>query len=624
MSSFDFRAEIVKYEAQYPQIYPLPSKGLTGLINLSNSCYMNAALQCLSHTIELRDYFLCKRYLNDICKETCEITYAFALLIRRLWLEKTAYLSPDFMKVLFQKHSALAMYSKNEQHDSQEFLHIFIDLLNEELQREHPEKHKNKEKIPSWMAFLWNNCSIVKELFFGVLKSTLKCPECDFKSLNFEPFLNLSLHFPAVSSKNCVNLLVFRENQESVTIIAVERGLLEAFPRDFKEKICKNFSKSDAENLVNLLVFFRNAVSLLFENELLSLKDQLQKHKATALSIFLTNERIKPEEGVFSLCFSKFQTNCKKLTQFEAFTVAKINRKSGFLAISHSLLATAAKFLEFSSFCDKNEKNLKKLAIKLRILDKDSLLAVCEQCQSSDFCDCRPSFCSFGALENKYRFSNYQLFFEVCFLWENLSINERNLLEISLERAKNIENQGFSLTNKPQEPLNIYDLLRHFRDPETLCSQNTWFCNKCKKNQMATKQMEIFCAPKVLIVHLKRFKTLKNLKTKINLKVVFPLESLDLTDFVLETQLPEELVQRRMQSSATNEENFMKNEVIYELYAVINHHGSSLSCGHYTALCRNHCDERWYKFDDKAVFEVSQSFVCTSDAYVLFYKRKNL
>jgi ubiquitin carboxyl-terminal hydrolase 4/11/15 len=32
--------------------------GFTGIYNPANSCFMNAAIQCLSNTCELRDYFL--------------------------------------------------------------------------------------------------------------------------------------------------------------------------------------------------------------------------------------------------------------------------------------------------------------------------------------------------------------------------------------------------------------------------------------------------------------------------------------------------------------------------------------------------------------------------------------
>lgn len=38
--------------------------GYTGIYNPANSCFMNAALQCLSNTRELRDYFLRKHIFH--------------------------------------------------------------------------------------------------------------------------------------------------------------------------------------------------------------------------------------------------------------------------------------------------------------------------------------------------------------------------------------------------------------------------------------------------------------------------------------------------------------------------------------------------------------------------------
>ena len=34
--------------------------GKTGLANLGNTCFLNAIIQCLSHTDPLRQYFLCQ------------------------------------------------------------------------------------------------------------------------------------------------------------------------------------------------------------------------------------------------------------------------------------------------------------------------------------------------------------------------------------------------------------------------------------------------------------------------------------------------------------------------------------------------------------------------------------
>jgi ubiquitin carboxyl-terminal hydrolase 4/11 len=43
-------------------------------------------------------------------------------------------------------------------------------------------------------------------------------------------------------------------------------------------------------------------------------------------------------------------------------------------------------------------------------------------------------------------------------------------------------------------------------ESEQLEAGNEWFCSNCKEHKLANKEMSIYRAPKVLILHLKRFK----------------------------------------------------------------------------------------------------------------------
>ena len=60
------------------------------------------------------------------------------------------------------------------------------------------EKNRPDEVVAKefWDAFLARNQSIIVDLMYGQLKSTVTCLECKNISITFDPFLSIALPIP--------------------------------------------------------------------------------------------------------------------------------------------------------------------------------------------------------------------------------------------------------------------------------------------------------------------------------------------------------------------------------------------------------------------------------------------
>ena len=88
--------------------------------------------------------------------------------------------------------------------------------------------------------------------------------------------------------------------------------------------------------------------------------------------------------------------------------------------------------------------------------------------------------------------------------------------------------------------LQLYDCLEEFKKSEQLDEDNKWYCSKCKEHVQATKSLEIYKTPPVLIISLKRFKAGKQKFSmygggggKLSTLVNFPLDGLDMAPYIL-------------------------------------------------------------------------------------------
>uniref|UniRef100_A0A8C7NLW8 Ubiquitin carboxyl-terminal hydrolase n=1 Tax=Oncorhynchus mykiss TaxID=8022 RepID=A0A8C7NLW8_ONCMY len=106
-------------------------KGLTGMKNIGNSCYMNAALQALSNCPPLTQFFLdCSGLVRTDKKPA--LCKSYQKLISELWHKKRpSYVVPTSLSQGIKLVNP--MFRGYAQQDTQEFLRCLMDQLHEEL-----------------------------------------------------------------------------------------------------------------------------------------------------------------------------------------------------------------------------------------------------------------------------------------------------------------------------------------------------------------------------------------------------------------------------------------------------------------------------------------------------------
>lgn len=162
-----------------------------------------------------------------------------------------------------------------------------------------------------------------------------------------------------------------------------------------------------------------------------------------------------------------------------------------------------------------------------------------------------------------------------------------------LKRKRQVSNE-FTLQECIQ-----YECLPH----ESKAGQGSeWKCPSCNQMVNATKTTTLCRAPKILIIGLKRFDYDDNGETiKRENPITFPLECLDLR----------------------SEFKDQSNPAVYDLHGVCYHSGPSPQAGHYTS-CVKSPGNAWHEYDDAKCTKTKPEKIVTPNAYLLFYRRKDL
>lgn len=199
------------------------NKGLTGLCNLGNSCYLNTCMQILSHTYELKDILS-----NDDILKSLNNNLDSTLLIEwkqlnDLMWKQNCTISPNrFINCVRKTASekSLEIFASYEQNDFQEFLLFIIECFHNSLKRNVDMMiiGETKNEIDKLARTCYNmikkmfknEYSKIIELFYGIHLYQIKDIEDNILKNIPEPFHILSLSIPDnikqnVNIYNCID-----------------------------------------------------------------------------------------------------------------------------------------------------------------------------------------------------------------------------------------------------------------------------------------------------------------------------------------------------------------------------------------------------------------------------------
>ena len=651
------------------------NKGLTGLINIGNTCFMNSALQCLSNCYELTKYFLLDFYENDINIQNKlgtggHVATVYRKLLEDLWIDDQDYVNPSYFKKIFAHF--VKRFSGYAQQDSNEFLIYLLDKIHEDLnsitekpyiEMEEKKENQTDEEVSKiwWEKHLKRENSIIVDLFHGQFKSTISCNKCKRISISFDSYMFISLPIPSGKYELDVkyfcydikNFFVFKipitENTTVLNIIDIIKNKLNTIKKNEK-KIGDNPPKrknNRRKNKKKLVTKMREEINLSKNNiEMILLTNKKKIYK-----IFIKNDYIFPylQQGYELVAYENDTSNNNKENIYFYLTEYYHNYLYSLFFYPRSYLFDYPFPLNF----DKSQKifhiykNIKEFLKELspnsnknsqiNINNKEEILNIdfdFEKINMQKEKDCRfsiyldiyfpkhnNSFCS--SLFNSGSYINYPLL-------EKYSSNENF---INLKRQLNLEERQLRLTldvnilfnlDKSKLP-KLSDVHRNKLSLNIGKDINLLDClNLFNSEEILDGDNEWYCnkckehvnAVKKMDIYKSPYYLifqLKRFKQDNDDSSIFNIfNSSKNTTFI---DFP--ITNLDLSNYILSENNKGSK---YDLIGVINHYGGE-SFGHYTAYCLN--GNKWFEFNDESVSTISKNKVISSAAYVLFYRRKD-
>lgn len=582
-------ADIDSDEDEESENQNLKPRGLTGLQNLGNTCYMNAAIQALSNCPQLTCFFRdCGAFVRSDKKPG--LAKSYMRLIREIWHKRRpSYVVPS--AIAYGIKFAFPVFRGYAQQDAQEFLRCFMDQLHEELK-------EPKIEVES--------CGAISP----------DSPE-EFDSCQGESALGISEDSSQSEAEfeTCDSGLSSEKSSCIEDCIEQREGVIA------NEEDCQ-----DASLLVNTNQegHLQNQIPN-YHSHPSNKSAEVNKEKEVYNSVrsLSSKEDHRHYGGIDWSSDSGVQGNHSvDISEAGSYLDGKTSPAS----------RTGEKYSESKKTNYMGISNRQQLDSQRQILQRNSIRQIQNQNQL---------FAKIGPRKKKpvqYHsvisdiFDGKIVSSVQCLTCDTLSTTKETFQDLSLpipgrdhlhmlHASHNNQQKGTNACSDVYSnrswlgsmldwiiswfwgpTISLQDCLSAFFSADELKGDNMYSCEKCKKLRNGIKYSRVLQLPEILCIHLKRFRHEVMFSSKISSNVSFPLEGLDMSPFL--------------------HKDCSRGVTTYDLVAVICHHGTAGS-GHYTAYGLNYLNEQWYEFDDQCVTAVDPQVVQNCEAYVLFYRKSS-
>ena len=509
-----------------------------------------------------------------------------------------------------------------------------------------------------WESNLTRNDSVITDLFCGQYKSTIVCPDCGNINITFDPFNTLTLslvnksnesdkanedyeyidefhifYVPKYSIRKPVRIIIkniiknanldelfkalgnkrdfiYKDLINELFYIKISNSKLVDFIEDISEiedhtdDFIFSYDVLDELENIKIPIYFKNSefprvvsgtedmtleelrkkiylnIRKYIYSPLVSIEEQKDKDTLSQeIQNYLHNMNIK-DDKIIQMIEDEYKTLFNPENKDEKIK----NNINNFL-----------NDIPFNIYLQ--EKNSDK---KIVIIDKNNFFKISEELSN---------LLGINSFEDTFSeklslLDNYEIYVDFNTNSKYINNKEKKLnsclvyktdfKNVKIKKKKN--NKNISASNN--STITLGDCLKNFSKEEKLEAGNEWYCPKCKKHTLATKKMELYYLPKILIICFKRFMRESYRWRKNEQLVDFPINNLNMGDYMIGPD---------------------KEHSKYNLFAVSQHYGST-AFGHYTAVCKNF--NKWYSYNDSSVHPCSENDARSSAAYVLFYRRE--